>query len=200
MIRRKLLFGFATLVLLAMAPRVEAAYSTIDMVDIGSGSVNGLDLLSSTQFTIGNMFFPSVTATNLFIGTPSTDFGSQTIDINDISAFDFGNSIFGTFQASSAIVYDQSSNGMGVESLSIYIAGNFTPGTSNSGKLGDGPMASSFTIHFGENSGGGISDTGTLSVPPAAPPTVVPEPASAAMLGLGLVAVGAVAARRRSAK
>jgi hypothetical protein len=199
MIRRNLLLGFAALAFLAMTPQVEAGYSTISFNDLGNPTINGTTIATSTVFTIGDLKSKTPTAyPNLFNGTPVTDFGQLSFSLTNPTAFTFGNAAFGTFTATSITPYNYSNTGDG-ESEFFYFSGNFLPGTSNSNpSTGLGPMSipASFTCEFSLSSANGLGDGSfALSVPPA--PGPVAEPASIAMLGIGLLAVGGVTLRRR---
>jgi hypothetical protein len=84
-------------------------------------------------------------------------------------------------------------------STSMYILGTYTGGTFDPGTSG----AASFTISWTQTpaGSGGISDSATLSIPPAPPPGRIPEPATLVM-GLTSVVGGIFfhLRRRRSRK
>ena len=190
---RALALGLA---LVALAPKADAAFSTVGFVDLGNPTVNGSDLVSSTVFTIGDLVSKKTSDTNLFAGTPSTDFGTLTIDTAHPTNFMFTDPAFGTFHATSAVIFGAAISAPGVESLSIYVLGTFVAGTSNSGALGGGSAPASFTISFTQN-GSSYNDSSLLSIPPASSP--VPEPSSMALVVVGLGGVFAVRRARRRA-
>jgi PEP-CTERM motif len=152
----------------------------------GSVTINtpGLSTLTS-DFTISS----SITATSgigdlsgatglVFIGSPIE------LDTTSSSKFSFTNS-YGTFQQT-ALAIDGFVGGFDV----FKIVGTFTGGTYA------GPTNAEVDLAFTEVGGPGtpVSVSGTMAVGGA-----VPEPASIAMLGLGLMAVGGFVARRRLA-
>jgi PEP-CTERM motif len=166
--------------------------------DIGTPTVNTGDINTATAFTIGDLVSTS-SNTGAFAGMPSQTLGSVTFDTTVPGSLSFGNAVFGTFTSTSIT---EPGNIPG--SVTLYIVGNYTPGT----YVGGGSSTTaSFTVDFTQTPAhtGSISDSGTFATPPASPPNVggssAPEPSSVV---LGLIGVGIVGAcrlvRRRSAR
>ena len=137
----------------------------------------------------------------------------STLDLGNLAAFTFDIAGYGSFAAApsvtiggttyspSIITYSGSGSGTS-ESLTVYEVGTFTPTASS---LGTTPTSMSATFTFNESSSSAISSNpGTISgsfsfaspanVPP--PTSPVPEPFTAALLGSGLLMLGAVRYRR----
>ena len=152
------------------------------------------NLATATSFTFANLSSNGVTSGD-FAGLPlQTNFTTTTLNINATSGFNFTNASFGTFTQSGAIqLISQGISGGNVVAEALRIFGTYAgaPGQT-------GTQTASLTISFTQNGGPGtaISASGSVDVPAVG----VPEPASMAMLAMGLVSVGGVALRRRAAK
>ncbi len=183
---------------LAFAPAADAAFTgTQGFADLGSPSVNTPGLGAATVFTLSNLE-TNANHTGGFTGVAAgVSFGGGSFTTTGTSTLTLGNANVGNFVETVAPVLLATATVNGVVVGEVFnILGTFTP----SAALGDaGPVAASFTVSMTQTGGPGtsISASGTLSIPPFNP---VPEPASITMLGLGLVAAGGVAVRRRSAK
>jgi hypothetical protein len=166
----------------------------------GTLAVSMFDIASSTpSIDVGS----TITNSSAVVSGKTNDFGpTPAMTFVTVSPFIFanGNSIFftsaigdfnGTFNTVDA-------DGLPANRvLSGYALGTFTPSGIYSGF--DSGLAS-LTLSFTQNGeGGAISGGFTLSTPPSPPPSVVPEPASWAMLIAGFGLTGAAMRRRRSA-
>lgn len=148
-------------------------------------------LITSSDGTGG--FSPIVPPAGVSAGTTLT---SSTFSTSAVG-FTF-TSIYGTFTGTVLPVRTAISIVDGVvNGETYYVLGNYFGG--NVGGTAATAIPASFTLGLTQDGGPGnaISASGTLVIPPA---PLVPEPASIAMLGLGLVSVGGLALRRRMAK
>jgi hypothetical protein len=208
-------------VALAVSPALSGSQAHATLVN-GSDSIitfsvrpnGGIgDLLTATGFTFGLQFWGE--GADDFSNVPSgTSVASSVITVGNLGSYSFS-SLDGSFAAApniiiggstytSAVVGTSGSLAAGSESLSLYIVGTFTPAGDLSGF---DPNNASETISFTETGitngakpkFGSFSVSATFASPAAASPvpTNAPEPASAMVLGAGLLGLGAF--RRRKA-
>jgi hypothetical protein len=209
-IRIKLVALAATLLLLTGSQSEAAFAGSIGFNDQGQPLANGSatgNIDAASTLTIGDLNTTNATS-GLFVGVgKNIDLGSVTFSTsngaNTTFSFTDATGKFGSFvsQTITSII-----SGNGVESY--YILGLFTPGnytgygTYATGMANNGPLSASITVSFTQTPAGGgagssISDSATMSVPPAG--LTVPEPASFAMVAIGLGGIFAVGRFRRRA-
>jgi hypothetical protein len=153
----------------------------------GDLSQNSTDLSKSTQISAVNAVVLTKGTQDFSVVPLMTDFGSITLDMANLGAFKLSSPTYGTFQASSGQIVQQSAN-----FLDLYLLGTYTPGPGI-----PGTESNAASLRFSINqSGTSISEAITLTAPPAALSSV-PEPASLAMLGIGAVSMAAYGVRRR---
>jgi len=162
----------------------------------GGLTQNGADLSVSTMIS-------STSLVNLSLGSGDyafipllTNFGAATLDYTSnatLANFSFSSPVWGSFVGSvnpaNQIVQKTA------EFLDVFIIGTFTPG-SNAGWAGKDPTQSSLRFSINQ-SGSSISEAITLNSPALPPPGGgVPEPATAALIGSALIAVGLISKKR----
>jgi hypothetical protein len=157
--------------------------------DIGAPSVDSGNINTGTSFTVGNMISTGASI-GYFSGLTTQILGPVTFNSSVGSSLSFGNGTLGTFTSTSIT---EQTNVPGERSF--YISGNFTAGSFNPA-LTPSPAPASVVIGFTQSPAGtgAISDSATLSIPPAA----VPEPSTIVLATVGMAAaVDADRMRRR---
>ena len=180
---KKTLVPLACLASFTAVSQAATIIGTQALVDFATPSANTGNINTSTVFTIGELV-SNLNGSGAFAGMPVQDFGPVTFDENIATSFNFGDAVFGTFN--SVIINRVPGEPLGV--AAFYILGNYTPGNYVTGTGG----LSSFTLTFNQTppQTGGISDSGTFAIPPATAPGT-PEPATLALIGSALIALGA---------
>jgi hypothetical protein len=174
------------------------AIGTINGAQIPAGQ----DLNSTTSITWTGTIAQSTGLGNLNIiaGGDATG-GSSTLDLTNLTSFTYhftgGTTAtdYGTFTAGagSFIVSRTATD------LSVYLLGNFAPTTTAGAPLAgftSGPASLSFSFTLASPTAA-LGGTASLNSPPATPPGFIPEPASLALIGIGIVSVTAFRSLRK---
>ena len=185
-----------TIALAAMAIAVttgaQAQIGTMGVVDIATPSVSpGTDINGPTSYTIGDLASFSDT-TGVFAGMQSQTYGPVTFEPSVGNSFTFGSPVFGNF-TSISIGVEPPTDGF----IAIKIMGTYNSGSFDGDAIVNAPASVNYSFTQNPVSVGGIEDSGELSITPP-PTTVVPEPGSMALLGMGAGAL-CMHLRRRKA-
>lgn len=188
-LHRALIAG-ALFALVSVPAQADSVMGTLGMVSADVTTNNGsLNLTTVTTLTSNNTSVLDGTQVHDFAAPTlvpgGTSFGTNVVNLADLSAFSFSNTDYGMFQASSGTVVGPTTSNF----LTIYFVGTYSPGSLNSSDFTSG--AASATVTF-NSLGGRIIETILVTAPPA-----VPEPASFALAGIGLAGIGLVRVLRK---
>ena len=190
MIKSSILLAATVVALSSLATSARAAFSagSQGFADTGNPTVNAADINNATSFLLGTVVTNESRTGDFLQLAPQTLVADGPLTLTNPSLFTLSNAAFGLFQATSVVEVGPSNDSI----RSFEVRGVFTGGTAfgSPSTPTQAVAALSFTQVGGPN--GAISGSLTLSA--------VPEPASMAMVGLGLAGVGGLALRRRSAK
>jgi PEP-CTERM motif len=179
-LRRRFFAGLALAVACVLASGASAQAGTIagsiSLADIGTPTANTGNILTATMFTLGNVITTADSSGGYVVVPPGQVLGSAVINVSNGASFVLGNAAFGTFTGAAGPV--TITTDPAEEAVAIHIAGTFVPGTDfPPGSTAPGAtMDLSFTQVGGP--GAPISASATLRS--------VPEPASMALLGIGI--------------
>lgn len=156
--------------------------------DIGTPTVDSGNINTGTAFTIGNMISTGASL-GYFTGLSTQIFGPVTFTTASGTSLSFGNAAFGQFTSTSIV---EQTNASGERSF--YVLGSYSAGTFNPA-LTPNPAPASLIVGFTQSPAGtgAISDSATLSIPPAA----VPEPSTIVLATVGIAAAVATDRMRR---
>ena len=113
-----------------------------------------------------------------------SDFGPTLLDLT-AGTFSLSNAVYGTFVSSAMTIVTQNAS-----FLDVYFLGTYTPGSGIPG-VDPGPASARVSIN---QSGESLSEAITLNAPPAG----IPEPATMALMGGGLVGIAFLLRRKRA--
>jgi len=161
---------------------------------IGAFTDTTTALASTTVFHLNPATFTLASGAGDFTGLSAPAVPVATnLDLSNGASFDFSDPTIGSFAANpGAVLILPSAPGV----LSFFVGGTYTVGSafSNAGST----LTANETFSFTQTAGAGnsISISGTF-FSPLVPPPSVPEPASMALIGSGLIALAGVARRKR---
>jgi hypothetical protein len=156
--------------------------------DIGTPVADTGNINTAATLTIGNLISTGASV-GYFTGLSTQIFGPVAFNPSVPSSISFGNATFGSFLSTSIT---EQTNTAGERSF--YVLGNYTAGSFNPA-LVPNPAPASMTISFTQSPagvGGAISDSATISIPPA-----VPEPSTSILAGIGMAGALIVDQSRR---
>jgi hypothetical protein len=198
-IPRVLLAGILLSLAASQCATAATIVGTLPVTTFGTGLTPGnADLSTATQIHWTSMAATNTGTGDLSVITSGTSFNpAGVLDLGSLTSFSYhflsGSTDYGTFTAGAgSFIVSQSPS-----FLDIYLLGTFAPAGGLPGfDAGPASLRLSFTY---ANVGGqvSVSGSGTLSSPPAAPPGGIPEPASLALVGIGLVSVTAFRSLRK---